>query len=99
MQLNECAELHPSAKPAANSIVATPSANADANNPGKNADNAEAIPDSERYSRQVLFSGIGAAGQQQLAASHVAIVGCGAMGAASASSAASATCGSAMCFA
>jgi adenylyltransferase/sulfurtransferase len=43
-----------------------------------------AISDSDRYSRQVLFPGIGAAGQQRLARSHVAIVGCGAMGAASA---------------
>jgi molybdopterin-synthase adenylyltransferase len=44
-----------------------------------------AISDSDRYSRQVLFPGIGAAGQERLARSHVAIVGCGAMGAASAS--------------
>jgi adenylyltransferase/sulfurtransferase len=43
------------------------------------------IPDADRYSRQVLFAGIGAAGQQRLAQAHVAIVGCGAMGAASAS--------------
>ena len=39
----------------------------------------------ERYSRQILFSGIGEAGQQRLATAHVAIVGCGATGAASAS--------------
>src|SRR5277367_4010420 len=39
----------------------------------------------ERYSRQVLFSGIGAEGQKKLAASHVAIAGCGATGAAAAS--------------
>jgi len=45
----------------------------------------EEITDTDRYSRQVLFSGIGAAGQQRLALAHVAIVGCGAMGAASAS--------------
>ena len=43
------------------------------------------ITDADRYSRQVLFAGIGASGQQRLAAAHVAIVGCGAMGAASAS--------------
>jgi adenylyltransferase/sulfurtransferase len=43
------------------------------------------ITDADRYSRQVLFAGIGAAGQQRLAAAHVVIVGCGAMGAASAS--------------
>jgi molybdopterin-synthase adenylyltransferase len=34
----------------------------------------------ERYSRQVLFSGIGADGQRKLAASRMAIVGCGATG-------------------
>ncbi|MHB1022144.1 MAG: ThiF family adenylyltransferase [Acidobacteriaceae bacterium] len=39
----------------------------------------------ERYSRQVLFPGIGLDGQRKLAASHVAIVGCGATGAAAAS--------------
>jgi adenylyltransferase/sulfurtransferase len=38
-----------------------------------------------RYSRQVLFLGIGSDGQRKLAASHVAIVGCGATGAAAAS--------------
>jgi adenylyltransferase/sulfurtransferase len=41
--------------------------------------------DQERYSRQILFPGIGEAGQQRLGAAHVAIVGCGATGAASAS--------------
>jgi molybdopterin-synthase adenylyltransferase len=45
----------------------------------------EPIADADRYSRQVLFPGIGAAGQQLLAAGHVAVVGCGATGAASAS--------------
>jgi adenylyltransferase/sulfurtransferase len=40
--------------------------------------------DRERYSRQVLFRGIGAEGQQRLLASHVAIVGVGATGAATA---------------
>jgi len=39
----------------------------------------------ERYSRQVLFAGIGAEGQKKLAAAHVAIAGCGATGAAAAS--------------
>ncbi len=34
----------------------------------------------DRYSRQVLFRGIGADGQRRLAASHVVIVGCGATG-------------------
>lgn len=36
----------------------------------------------ERYSRQILYRGIGAEGQQKLEAAHVAIVGCGATGAA-----------------
>jgi molybdopterin/thiamine biosynthesis adenylyltransferase len=34
----------------------------------------------ERYSRQILFRGIGAEGQRRLAAGRVAIVGCGATG-------------------
>jgi molybdopterin/thiamine biosynthesis adenylyltransferase len=38
----------------------------------------------ERYSRQVLYPGIGERGQRQLAGSHVAVVGCGATGAAAA---------------
>ncbi len=38
----------------------------------------------ERYSRQVLYPGIGLKGQARLAASHVALVGCGATGAAAA---------------
>jgi molybdopterin/thiamine biosynthesis adenylyltransferase len=43
------------------------------------------ISDRDRYSRQVLFPGIGELGQRRLAAAHVAVVGCGATGAASAS--------------
>lgn len=39
----------------------------------------------ERYSRQILFSGIGEAGQQRLAGSSAVIVGCGAIGASTAS--------------
>jgi len=39
----------------------------------------------ERYSRQILFPPIGAAGQKQLAAARVAVVGCGATGSALAS--------------
>jgi molybdopterin-synthase adenylyltransferase len=38
----------------------------------------------ERYSRQILYPGIGAEGQQKLEAAHVAIVGCGATGSAAA---------------
>jgi hypothetical protein len=43
------------------------------------------IHDDDRYSRQILFPGIGAQGQSQLASAHVAIVGVGATGAAAAS--------------
>ncbi len=38
----------------------------------------------ERYSRQILFPGIGRSGQRRLLESHVAVVGCGATGAAAA---------------
>jgi adenylyltransferase/sulfurtransferase len=34
----------------------------------------------QRYSRQILFPGIGEAGQEALLASHAAVVGCGALG-------------------
>ena len=40
------------------------------------------MPIEDRYSRQVLFSGIGAEGQRLLLASRVAVVGCGATGSA-----------------
>jgi molybdopterin/thiamine biosynthesis adenylyltransferase len=39
----------------------------------------------ERYSRQILFRGIGAEGQRRLAAGRIAVVGCGATGSAVAS--------------
>jgi molybdopterin/thiamine biosynthesis adenylyltransferase len=39
----------------------------------------------ERYSRQILFRGVGAEGQKRLAAAHVVVVGCGATGSAVAS--------------
>jgi adenylyltransferase/sulfurtransferase len=55
---------------------ASTAASPDARNPG--------LPDMDRYSRQVLFAPVGEAGQQRLAASTVAIVGCGATGAAAA---------------
>lgn len=42
----------------------------------------ERLSDGERYSRQVLFSGIGAAGQRRLGEAQVAVVGVGATGAA-----------------
>jgi molybdopterin-synthase adenylyltransferase len=43
------------------------------------------IADQDRYSRQILFPGIGATGQHLLASAHVAIIGVGATGAATAS--------------
>jgi molybdopterin/thiamine biosynthesis adenylyltransferase len=39
----------------------------------------------ERYSRQILFPGVGAEGQQRLSAARAAIIGCGATGSALAS--------------
>jgi molybdopterin-synthase adenylyltransferase len=46
---------------------------------------ASPIADQDRYSRQILFPGIGLTGQQLLASAHVAIIGVGATGAATAS--------------
>ena len=43
------------------------------------------IPDADRYSRQILFPGIGSEGQRLLAGSRVAVIGIGATGAATAS--------------
>ncbi len=49
----------------------------------QNPHSAFRIPHSAfgRYSRQILFSGIGESGQSQLAQSHAVIIGCGALGA------------------
>ncbi len=47
-------------------------------------DSSKPFSVAERYSRQVLFAGIGAEGQRRLATAHVAIAGCGATGAAAA---------------
>jgi len=44
--------------------------------------NRRNVPLRERYSRQVLFRGIGEEGQKRLAAARIAIVGCGATGSA-----------------
>ncbi len=53
--------------------------------PPHSAISRHAISSDDRYSRQILFPGIGPTGQQHLAAAHVAIVGVGATGAATAS--------------
>jgi molybdopterin-synthase adenylyltransferase len=53
--------------------------------PSQSPNIATEITPDDRYSRQILFPGIGPAGQQLLAASHVAVIGCGATGAAAAS--------------
>ncbi|MBF0253827.1 MAG: ThiF family adenylyltransferase [Candidatus Omnitrophica bacterium] len=37
-------------------------------------------PGLERYSRQILFSGVGEAGQKKLLASRIVVIGCGALG-------------------
>src|SRR2546421_11090152 len=47
---------------------------------------SEPQPTTDRYSRQILFSGIGAEGQKRLANSRVLIIGCGALGSAQAES-------------
>lgn len=47
-----------------------------------NADSARVVTMQDRYSRQVLFRGIGKEGQGKLRAARVAIVGCGATGSA-----------------
>ncbi len=46
---------------------------------------SDRLSENDRYSRQILFPGIGTTGQQLLASAHVAIVGVGATGAATAS--------------
>ena len=52
--------------------------------PSPSASSLDPEPE-ERYSRQVLFPGIGRQGQARLAQAHLALVGCGATGAAAAS--------------
>ena len=44
--------------------------------------NSEFVSTADRYSRQILFRGIGEGGQKKLAQAQVAIVGCGATGSA-----------------
>ena len=47
---------------------------------------SEPQPTTDRYSRQILFSGIGTEGQSRLAQSRILIIGCGALGTAQAES-------------
>jgi molybdopterin/thiamine biosynthesis adenylyltransferase len=47
----------------------------------------------ERYSRQILFAGIGAAGQERITRSRAVLIGCGALGAMQAEKLARAGCG------
>ena len=61
-----------------------PSASNEAPAPIDAAANPLPISERERYSRQVLFAGIGETGQQLLRRAHVAVVGVGATGAATA---------------
>jgi adenylyltransferase/sulfurtransferase len=56
-----------------------------ANGHGLAAESVPADAFQDRYSRQILFAGIGADGQNRLAQAHVALVGVGATGAAAAS--------------
>src|SRR5450631_1510171 len=48
--------------------------------PNGNSANSLSLDTDDRYSRQVLFHGIGTEGQAKLASAKVAIVGCGATG-------------------
>src|SRR2546421_109083 len=47
---------------------------------------SELQPTTDRYSRQILFSGIGREGQSRLAQSRILLIGCGALGTAQAES-------------
>src|ERR1051325_6901302 len=55
---------------------------------------SEPQPTTDRYSRQILFSGIGSEGQSRLAQSRIVIIGCGALGTAQAEALARAGVGS-----
>src|ERR1043165_4970167 len=54
---------------------------------------SEPQPTMDRYSRQILFSGIGREGQSRLAGARILIIGCGALGTAQAESLARAGAG------
>jgi len=67
-------------------VAAEPLAKAAPYNNGSHALNmVTSLEPDDRYSRQILFRGIGAEGQRKLAAARIAIVGCGATGSALAS--------------
>jgi adenylyltransferase/sulfurtransferase len=65
--------------------IEEPPASTQINTPAGANPISDPISDHDRYSRQILFPGIGPSGQQLLAQAHVAIVGVGATGAATAS--------------
>lgn len=62
--------------------ASSPSASAPYNNGSGTSGLVMSLELDERYSRQILFGGIGRAGQERLATGRVAIVGCGATGSA-----------------
>jgi molybdopterin-synthase adenylyltransferase len=67
----------------ADEVTTTKAAGSEKSSPrGSAAGSAAGAKDDDRYSRQILFRGIGAEGQRKLAAARVAIVGCGATGSA-----------------
>ncbi|WP_158943223.1 ThiF family adenylyltransferase [Granulicella sp. S190] len=74
----------PSEEPATRTRLGTPGEQSPISAPAASTA-PDPIPDQERYSRQILFPGIGATGQHLLASAHVAIIGVGATGAATAS--------------
>ena len=41
-------------------------------------------PQQNRYLRQIIFPGVGAAGQEKISAAKVVVIGCGALGSSSA---------------
>ena len=63
------------------SPVSSPSAS-DSSAPEQPSTSNRSAPEDDRYSRQILFRGIGTEGQQKLTQARIAIVGCGATGSA-----------------
>jgi adenylyltransferase/sulfurtransferase len=73
----ELAELQNPVQRDASTAVSSAALNAGTSNV-----TSSGVQKDDRYSRQILFRGIGAEGQRRLAAARVAIVGCGATGSA-----------------